>query len=416
MTDPALKALEDFVVDNADLEALEGLLGKFNIFEAIGAVRQELRHSDFLAYLLDPQQNHGLEDAFIKKLLQRALSLASDSPVPITAIDLDTWDLEEMEVLREWRNIDILVTDAQHQLVVAIEKKVDAREHSDQLQHYRQTLAQHFPGWKLLGLYLTPDRAVPSDDLFIPIDYGLVASLIDKLAEARASTLGQDARTLMIHYTETLRRHIVGESDVAKLCQRIYRKHKQAIELIIEHRPDLQATIREYLESLIKRNEAFALDESPKTAIRFVPKHWDDLNLRVGGGWTSTRRVLLFEFQNRPDSLKLKLLIGPGDHEVREALFQMAQKNRPFLHTTTKVLGQKWNEMFSREFVSPKSYAQGAEEDFNAEIQEHWDQLLKSDFPQINNLVVNEKGIQRAPQNAGGAHILRSNPPARESP
>lgn len=411
MSDPALKALQDFVVDNADLEALEGLLGKFNIFEAIGAVRQELRHSDCLAYLLDPHQNHGLGDAFIKKLLQKALLLTPDIAVPITPIDLDTWDLEETDVLREWRNIDILLRDPRHELVVAIENKVDALEHSDQLQHYRQTLTQHFPGWKTLGLYLTPDRAIPSDDFFIPIDYGLVASLIDKLAEARASTLGQDARTLMVHYTETLRRHIVGESDVAKLCQQIYRKHKQAIDLIIEHRPDLQATIREHLECIIGRTEAFVLDDSTKTAIRFAPKQWDDLNLKVGEGWTSTGRILLFEFQNRTDSLKLKLYIGPGNREVREALFQMAQNNRQIFRAAARQLNEKWNEMFSRDFVSSKSYAQGTEEDFKAEIEERWNQFLKSDFPQIDNLVVNEQGIQKGLLSAG---IPPRNPPSSE--
>jgi hypothetical protein len=49
-----LTALEALVVDNPDLERLETLLGQFNIFEALDAVRQERRHSDFLAYLLDP--------------------------------------------------------------------------------------------------------------------------------------------------------------------------------------------------------------------------------------------------------------------------------------------------------------------------------------------------------------------------
>ena len=34
------------------LEKLEGMLSGFNIFEAIGAVNRELRHSDFLAFLL----------------------------------------------------------------------------------------------------------------------------------------------------------------------------------------------------------------------------------------------------------------------------------------------------------------------------------------------------------------------------
>ena len=61
-----LEALEALVVDNPDLERLEALLDEFNIFEAIGAVRVELRHSDFLAFLLNPTQNHGLGDAFVK--------------------------------------------------------------------------------------------------------------------------------------------------------------------------------------------------------------------------------------------------------------------------------------------------------------------------------------------------------------
>jgi hypothetical protein len=93
--------LEAFVVDNTDLERLESLVTQFNIFEAIGAVRQELRHSDFLAFLLDPQQNHGLRDVFVKKLLQKAISEADGVHLPVTPIDLDTWNLEQLEVARE---------------------------------------------------------------------------------------------------------------------------------------------------------------------------------------------------------------------------------------------------------------------------------------------------------------------------
>ena len=55
-----LALLEALIVDNPDLERLEALLEQFNIFEALGAVRVELRHSDFLAFLLNPNQSHGL--------------------------------------------------------------------------------------------------------------------------------------------------------------------------------------------------------------------------------------------------------------------------------------------------------------------------------------------------------------------
>ena len=48
-TEKDRKALEGFVVGNEDLERLEALLDRFNFFEAIGVVRQELRHPYFLA-------------------------------------------------------------------------------------------------------------------------------------------------------------------------------------------------------------------------------------------------------------------------------------------------------------------------------------------------------------------------------
>lgn len=63
------KVLEEFVVANSELEELEDQLEKFNIFEAIGVVRQELRHSNFLAFLLDPKQNSGLAQS-IQELLR----------------------------------------------------------------------------------------------------------------------------------------------------------------------------------------------------------------------------------------------------------------------------------------------------------------------------------------------------------
>jgi hypothetical protein len=39
------KVLGAFAVGNEDLKRLEALLDRFNIFEAIGVVKQEVRHS-----------------------------------------------------------------------------------------------------------------------------------------------------------------------------------------------------------------------------------------------------------------------------------------------------------------------------------------------------------------------------------
>ena len=146
------KSLEAFVMDNTDLERLESLVTQFNIFEAIGVVSQELSHSNFLAYLLDPQQNHGLKDVFVKKLLQRVISAAAGFQFPLTPIDLDTWNLDQLEVSREWQNIDILMKDESNDLIVAIENKIGASEHSNQLERYWQTLQKSFPGKRIVGI------------------------------------------------------------------------------------------------------------------------------------------------------------------------------------------------------------------------------------------------------------------------
>jgi hypothetical protein len=65
-----LEALEALQADTPELERLEGLLHRFNFFETIGFVGQELMHSRFLAFLLDPNQSHGLGVLFLKRFLE----------------------------------------------------------------------------------------------------------------------------------------------------------------------------------------------------------------------------------------------------------------------------------------------------------------------------------------------------------
>src|SRR6266851_7209259 len=141
MPNAELEILEDFVRNNEELDQLEALAEVFNTFEVLGMVRRELRHSDFLAYLLDPQENHGLGDAFVKRLLKRACPRKPVDESAISAIDLDTMDLGHLEVRREWKNIDILVK-VDQRLIVIIENKIDTSEHSDQLQRYREQAAR----------------------------------------------------------------------------------------------------------------------------------------------------------------------------------------------------------------------------------------------------------------------------------
>ena len=123
MTDQeAEKLLEEFIVNNEKLEYLEDSIAEFNIFEVIGAVRQELRHSDFLAFLLNPSEKHGLGDKFLKRFLMNVLLYADNAP--LSAIRIDIMDLSNVIVERESQNIDILIHDEQVEFVCLIENKI----------------------------------------------------------------------------------------------------------------------------------------------------------------------------------------------------------------------------------------------------------------------------------------------------
>ncbi len=149
---------------NPDLLRLESLLTRFNLFEAVGVVRHELRHSDFLAFLLDPSRNHGLGATFLSAFLQ-----AVCPPV----LDLDALNLSHAYVFREWHHIDILVLDDVSRFAVIIENKVDTGEHSNQLNRYHADFFSHYPVYKAIALYLTPDGDEPSSSDYHPVKDGM---------------------------------------------------------------------------------------------------------------------------------------------------------------------------------------------------------------------------------------------------
>ena len=128
------KILESFVVDNKDLEALESKVARFNIFEAIGMVRQEIKHSNFIGFLLDPFEKHQLKDIFIKKLLINILRHSEDAPLDILEVSIS--DFNDAEVRREWKNIDLLLYSQSNNFVCTIENKVDSSEGNNQLKNY----------------------------------------------------------------------------------------------------------------------------------------------------------------------------------------------------------------------------------------------------------------------------------------
>jgi hypothetical protein len=379
------RALEAFVVENADLETLEGLLEQFNIFEAVGVIRQELRHSDFLAFLLDPRQNHRLGDAFVQRLLQKVLIATRHLAPPLSPVHLDSWDLSRLTVRREWQNIDILLVDPVNRLVVVVENKIDSGEHSGQLGRYLRVVHNEYPvaDWRHLAVYLTPDGAEPSEPGYLPADYGLVADAVEAVATNREPSLDPAVHQLMIHYARMLRRHIVTDSEIADLCRRIYQKHQRALDLIFEHRPDRLAEVHAVLLDLVRSRHDLIPDTSTKQRVRFGHADWE--GLPKGEGWTPSGRLVLFQFDSYSESLELKLWVGPGPAEARQRLLDLATAHQPPYRVPQQGApwNQKWKSVYSRPFLRREDYENSTWAEIEARIRVHWVQFVEHDLPAL---------------------------------
>src|SRR6516162_4467100 len=106
----ARMALERFVVENDDLLALESMIGRFNIFDALNISRVEIRHSNFLAFILDPAESHGQGQVFLKAVLMDLLKAAPLALRPFSPIELDGADLRGIVVRREWEHIELFIS------------------------------------------------------------------------------------------------------------------------------------------------------------------------------------------------------------------------------------------------------------------------------------------------------------------
>jgi hypothetical protein len=73
------RLLDAFLVDNRELELLNARLARFNMFNVLRADRAEIRHSNVLAWLLTPDETHGLGAVFLRRFLSRLLM---DTDVP----------------------------------------------------------------------------------------------------------------------------------------------------------------------------------------------------------------------------------------------------------------------------------------------------------------------------------------------
>lgn len=269
-----LAALERFVVENDDLLSLEQLVGKFNVFDAVKIARTEIRHSNFLSFILDPQESHSHGQLFLNAFLMDLLKTAPPHLRPFSPIELDGTQLRGVEVRREWSHVDLLIAASQPSIVVVIENKVGSSEHSDQLNRYEQIVGQHYPSAKPVFVYLTPHGDEASAERWVSYSYQDIHRVFSRVRAMYRNSIGEDVLVFLDHYLNLIGSRFMDDPQVDELCQRIYKNHRRALDLIYERVGSPAAGVLAEAEAAVRDDSRWHVFYRSGGYLDFVPTTW----------------------------------------------------------------------------------------------------------------------------------------------
>lgn len=295
-----LQRLENLRFELEQIKAIENV--RANIFDAVGMERQEVKHSAFIAWLLDPDKPHGLGNRFLAEFCKR---LFNDESAVVTernrkalaaggirsADDLtDFINDKKIEVFRERvlvdseSRIDIYIESKATKTAVVIENKVFTDNHDDQLYRYIEQLNTYSDNNRNLierkiFVYLTPLGTPPDDrqqhsaahDMYCLFSYRTILSIIDKLARYCTE---QRVLFLMEDYVAMVKKNILKEDEkVRAKCREIYRSYEKEIELLLRYNSDNASEVIKYCkERLIEKLQAVvAFKDSDKYFEFYTP-------------------------------------------------------------------------------------------------------------------------------------------------
>jgi hypothetical protein len=348
------RELTRFVMDCSDLTALEAVLSRFNIFRVLRAAKHEIRHSNMLAWLMTPDESHGLGDRFFRRWLMRVVHSANDEikqrlqlPSPV---EIDALDIESVEVARERENIDLLLVVRAidgASWTICIENKVESTQHSNQLARYREIIERRFPDAEhRLFVFLTKNQEDPDDINFITSSYAEIERVLSQCLDEKGDSIRSEPRLLMTQYLKLLEEDFVEENRAAELARKIYRSHRKAIDFILENRNDpiseATAVMKEFLTSR-SAELGIIMDTQNKGYVRFIPSEWNVPQNGGGTAWGPNSRIVLCEISFWTKTAELQIAIGDAPDAWADKVWERA---------ATKPFKQEWKKR-PRRYVKP---------------------------------------------------------------
>jgi hypothetical protein len=374
---------------------------QFNPLKVLRVDQFEIRHSNVLAWLLDPNENHQLGNFFVKKLLSRLVTRVENED-KTDEMDFLTYmhaSFSDVEVYREVRtatnrSIDLVVVVPSKKLVLVIENKFHAFESLGQLDDYLTYAKNMYQDFKVIPIFLTLRSDAPTHPEYWVLDYNDVLEIILLHIELNREVMSDNIYDFLMYYTAILQEQLVQDDEDIELALEVYQANKTAIDLLYLSQHNefrKQPRYHELYQSVdqmtvlqqegLKRiydkkeqsidyvfkigsnvmREAFLsfaeIEDLPPDVFNahvqypsFILPEWLDYPETIGepesGYWLGHGLIIWFE-RLWNEQLKVTVEVGPVPYEKRLKLLNAMESEGISFRPSAKIEGKKYTKIYT---------------------------------------------------------------------
>ncbi len=266
--------LRQLLLDESCLDTLGPFINDVNVFDILGVDRDENRHSDILAWLLDANASHNLGDALVREIVRTIIKYNSNkgydviewagidyycgSPVREKNVERQPGKRGRLDLFLEY---DTPNKGKKH--LIVIENKIDSIENKGQTHDYRQAIINDYPEkeYSVMFVYLSARDDAPQDEKYWSVlSYKdvleAIQTIIDEDNSRKWGNVPDEAKQIIRDYCEVIKR-FNDDDALVQNCNLIYSKHSKAIELIAKtiKGKEKDKDVHDICEELYKRRK-----------------------------------------------------------------------------------------------------------------------------------------------------------------
>lgn len=400
--------LKELILDEnfTDLQTLTS--EEVNLMEILGVAHRELQHSNFLAWLFNPNESHTLGDFAIKEFIKLYFRENQFQDLGLhtrlSVFDFVDLDFSDLEIRREYKNIDLILLSEKNGFCIVVENKIYSTEGRNQLRKYRTWVESEYPNFKYrIYIYLSLfEQGISEEEqeYFLQLDYSHIVKVIEQILKSRG--LAEKNRFVFEQYLQTLKSMLNQNEEIERIAENLYRKYQPAFDLVFKYaKPSGDGLVRNNdLIRLVKSQPQLELLSSERSYayVKFRPTFLKELlpTLKERGIVSKEYQLegnLVFqcEFVVGKETILFNIHLGPGDAATRRLLYQFYLKHDHFFDKVSKKkeLSPQWHLLYSKQIVSKAEFQRSLEDGGNelkVIIEKQFKSVIENELARVESI------------------------------